>query len=240
MIVPTLKKVSPLIAYMSNNDIESELIRASLSVSETKRYTHLPFKKQKQWILGRMAGKQAIVECSQSRFGVIVPYYTIEIISWKFNRPSFRILSPSKTNGVNRKMIEQSLNFSISHSGEHAVASAAMTSKEGYIGVDIERIRSLKTDVIEAFMTSYEHIKYMKKNTRDRTIYSIFLWSAKEAYLKAIGRGLLTHPRRVEIDDDLTPGSWSIKVDGQNIDALTTWKTSLDKKYIITQVLIPQ
>ena len=138
----TVQCMSPLLQCLSINDSNYDEYVSQFKAAEILAVKDLPKHKLLEKIAGKVAAKQAILECVQAHFGITIPYCIIEIISRKFNRPTFRILPSSNINKVSRQTIERSLNFSISHSGEHAVASAAVTSNEGYIGVDLERIRT--------------------------------------------------------------------------------------------------
>jgi 4'-phosphopantetheinyl transferase len=81
------------------------------------------------------------------------------------------------------------LHFNISHSGHYVVCAVAPTE----IGIDVERIRKVNLRVAERFFSEREINDLMACNNEERMHYFITLWTIKESYLKAIGRGLTQH-----------------------------------------------
>lgn len=91
--------------------------------------------------------------------------------------------------------------FSISHSGDYAVC--AVSEKE--VGVDIQEIRPVKTDIAKRFFTEAERAQIERAHMQtghtqnakskhmlpDENNYMLFrIWSAKESYVKLTGRGM--------------------------------------------------
>lgn len=83
----------------------------------------------------------------------------------------------------------ENLHFNISHSGNYVVC--AVGSSE--LGIDVERIRKVNLRIAERFFSPSEISDLMNKDEADRMHYFITLWTIKESYLKAIGRGLTQH-----------------------------------------------
>jgi len=81
------------------------------------------------------------------------------------------------------------VHFNISHSGHYVVCAVA--PKE--IGIDVERIRSVNLRIAERFFSPSEISDLMALDEEARMHYFITLWTIKESYLKAIGRGLTQH-----------------------------------------------
>ena len=81
------------------------------------------------------------------------------------------------------------VHFNISHSGHYVVCAVA--DKE--IGVDVERIRKVNLRIAERFFSAPELSDLMQLDEEARKLYFITLWTIKESYLKAIGRGLTQH-----------------------------------------------
>lgn len=78
---------------------------------------------------------------------------------------------------------------------------AVALSRPGRIGVDIEAIRSVSMSLERRCLTAYEMAWLNEVEpgpTRDRRFFRV--WTAKEAYLKALGVGLSVDPRDVTID----------------------------------------
>ncbi len=86
--------------------------------------------------------------------------------------------------------------ISLSHSDEW-VACAIHNCP---VGVDIERERSVDDGIAEVFMSPREFGRYAGCTEEDRIPYFFRLWTAKEAYLKAIGSGFSHDPAGVTLD----------------------------------------
>ncbi len=74
----------------------------------------------------------------------------------------------------------EDLHFSISHSGEYAMV--VLSDKE--IGCDIQQIKNINLSIADRFFTAEEK-KYVKC-TED----FFRIWTLKESFIKAIGKGL--------------------------------------------------
>jgi 4'-phosphopantetheinyl transferase len=81
------------------------------------------------------------------------------------------------------------LHFNISHSGHYVVCAAASCE----VGIDVERVRKVNLRIAERFFSEKEISDLMAKEEGERMHYFITLWTIKESYLKAIGRGLTQH-----------------------------------------------
>lgn len=57
-------------------------------------------------------------------------------------------------------------------------------------GVDTEKVRSTRENVAKKVFAEKEYEQLMSKTGRDRDIYFTSLWTLKEAYSKADGRGI--------------------------------------------------
>lgn len=89
------------------------------------------------------------------------------------------------------------LDVSLSHSGGWiAVAS----SESARVGVDVETVRDVSPSLAQRCLSSSE-LAWMEQDADLRTLRFLRLWTAKEAYLKAIGVGLGgPDPRDVSLD----------------------------------------
>jgi 4'-phosphopantetheinyl transferase len=81
------------------------------------------------------------------------------------------------------------IHYNISHSGHYVVCAVAPTE----IGIDVERVRKVNLRIAERFFSAPEIHDLMACDEKDRMHYFITLWTIKESYLKAIGRGLTQH-----------------------------------------------
>ncbi len=91
---------------------------------------------------------------------------------------------------------QEDLQFNLSHSDD--VIVFAFTS--GYsIGVDIERIKNIEdmAGVADICFTKYENNWMHKTVSLPETFYKI--WTIKEAFIKAIGKGFSFSPKDIEL-----------------------------------------
>jgi 4'-phosphopantetheinyl transferase len=78
------------------------------------------------------------------------------------------------------------IHFNISHSGDWVVC--AIDNKP--IGIDVETIKPIDLNIARRFFTVEEYNHLMKKDEYNRIRYFYMLWTLKESYIKAIGKGL--------------------------------------------------
>ncbi|UQZ35479.1 phosphopantetheine-protein transferase [Paenibacillus sp. PK3_47] len=79
-----------------------------------------------------------------------------------------------------------SLHFNLAHSGNW-VASAASYRP---IGIDIEQVSDIEMDVAEHYFSPEENSVLALLSGKSRQKHFFLLWTAKESYIKADGRGL--------------------------------------------------
>lgn len=120
--------------------------------------------------------------------------------------------------------IDDSLHFNVSHSGEIAFYGFARGRR---VGVDVERIRSLSDllSLTKRFFCAKEHDLIENHPDRERVFFQ--LWTAKEAYLKAIGTGIAGGLNRVEVSIDPLKlenigGEWNVYSYRPDADYLAT------------------
>ena len=89
--------------------------------------------------------------------------------------------------------------FSLSHSNNLAICGFA---RDGSIGVDVEPIDAGKDweEVIDTCLSDYEKDWFLRLPRQQRASSFIEIWTIKEAYLKAIGTGLVLSPTSVELE----------------------------------------
>lgn len=78
------------------------------------------------------------------------------------------------------------LNFNISHSGNWAVCATS----EAPVGIDVELIKAIDFGFSNRFFTDYEYSCLMKQDPVNQLKYFYTIWTLKESYIKADGRGL--------------------------------------------------
>ncbi len=79
--------------------------------------------------------------------------------------------------------------FNVSHSGEWIAAGV----DDHPVGVDVEEIRPIDFDVAKRFFSPEEYQTLMGQSESEQLAYFYSIWTLKESFIKALGRGL-SHP----------------------------------------------
>ena len=100
------------------------------------------------------------------------------------------------------------IHFNLSHGGERVMAAVS----DRPVGCDVERIVPFDEGVARECLTDRE-LTWVKRaqpgSDRDRAF--IRLWVRKEAYVKAVGRGLGIDLKSVSLLPDESPQGWSFR-----------------------------
>ncbi len=76
--------------------------------------------------------------------------------------------------------------FNVSHSGDWVIMAQHNTP----IGVDVEQIKPMEMNIAKRFFSEREYNDLMDKAESQQLSYFFQLWSLKESFIKAIGKGL--------------------------------------------------
>lgn len=76
--------------------------------------------------------------------------------------------------------------FNLSHSGNWVVCAIS----EHEVGIDVEKIDEIDLDIVKSFFAKKEYSDLMEKDDSEKKEYFYVLWTLKESYIKARGRGL--------------------------------------------------
>ena len=105
--------------------------------------------------------------------------------------------------------------FSLSHSGDYAIC----TIGDKPVGNDIERVKEGRLKVADRFFAKEElEWLYAAREEADRVLRMFRIWTMKETFLKAIGRGM-----------SLSLGDFAIRMDEESGRARV--RHSFDAKY---------
>jgi 4'-phosphopantetheinyl transferase len=93
--------------------------------------------------------------------------------------------------------------FSLTHSADLALLAIA---GEGAVGVDVERVdvRPHLESLARRVLSAQEHAAWRARDEEERLRAFLEHWTAKEAYLKALGVGLTRALREVSISEPFT------------------------------------
>ncbi len=109
---------------------------------------------------------------------------------------------------------EEGLHFNITHSGKWV----ACAIDYGRVGIDVEVVTDREYDIAHRFFSPVEYDSLMRKNEDERIGFFYDLWTLKESFIKAVGKGLsislssfsitVGDDNRISIDQTDHPGSW--------------------------------
>lgn len=122
-------------------------------------------------------------DVQRSMLGEMLARY---LLSGRLKRNSNKIIFTVGPNGKPAFPEEIDLHFNISHSGQWAVCALASIP----VGVDVERMRRVNPGLAERFFSADEVATLRALPPEMQTAQFIQLWTLKESFLKAIGRGL--------------------------------------------------
>lgn len=158
-----------------------------LSRGERQQFYALPAQgpRREEWLMGRLAAKDAARDWYQRNAGVDLAPADVEIHSDALGKPVLHC-------AVLPQIRPPSL--SIAHSQRWAYAVAGDSSVD--LGLDYQRPDHVNTeDLITGGFAPPEHVWLQTANAADRTRIALALWAAKEAAAKAAGSGLLGRPQ---------------------------------------------
>lgn len=76
--------------------------------------------------------------------------------------------------------------FNISHSHKWVVCAVS----DYPVGIDVEVLKSTQYDIAKRFFSEDEYAQLQKQPENEKQAYFIKLWTLKESYIKAVGKGL--------------------------------------------------
>ena len=162
----------------------NQLARRFLGERERAEYESQGPRKQRSWLSGRIAAKDAVRDLLFKEGHA--PVFPVEISIRTGDRGEPLATAPG---GVE-------VRISIAHKDDIAVAMAARGRD---VGIDVERVEPRPEGFAELSFTSGE--RRMIAADPDAALAMTFFWVAKEAAAKAEGSGLEGDPKRYEIID---------------------------------------
>lgn len=106
-------------------------------------------------------------------------------------------LDNMKYSPYGKPYFDESINFNISHSGKYVVCAL---SDEGPIGIDVEEVRDINIDNFRQVWTVNEWKRLNKSFYVNREFF--YLWTRKEAVIKADGQGLSIELESIDVSSD--------------------------------------
>jgi 4'-phosphopantetheinyl transferase len=156
-----------------------------LSAAEMERYSLFQFPKRRaDWLLGRWTAKRLLQAVLLEQFQQLVPLDSIEITNDGDGVPHATCY-----------LLPAAYHLSLSHSRQHALAAVSPQ----VVGADLEFVEPRAENFFDDYFTDREiaSVKQAALEVRDTLVTAI--WSAKEAALKALHKGLSVDTRAVDI-----------------------------------------
>lgn len=180
---------------------------AFLSAAELETYRAFRFEKRRtDWLLGRWTAKRLLQAVMLQETNELLARDALEIFNDADGVPFARIRSQ-----------RAAWNLSISHSNQHALCACSplpLGERLGVrgIGADLELIEPREDYLVRDYFTAREQARVDASTPAQRDLVVTAIWSAKEAALKAIHKGLSLDTRAVEISLALfeqAPAQWT-------------------------------
>ena len=188
-------------------------------------------KYKRQWLLGRVCAKDAVRKLIDDKKQYAICPADIEISNLDSGSPEISI--------HDKTCKSDQFSVSISHSGDAAVALAVSGSKS-LVGIDIESIRDHAESVSGLSFSQAEMPLLSRLKDADQTEWKLRFWCAKEAFAKALGKGLSIINDIEVIDMNLESGELTLNLGGnlaEEFPALTAitlvCQTSRDGNYVL-------
>ena len=99
-----------------------------------------------------------------------------------------------KYDEYNKPFFNENFNFSIAHSEDYVVCAA---SKHVHVGIDVEKIKPINVQLLKDIFSPEEWLSLDQKKYDLNYFY--FLWTRKEAVLKAIGKGIFEEMWKMDV-----------------------------------------
>ncbi|QOR34870.1 4'-phosphopantetheinyl transferase superfamily protein [Clostridium sp. 'deep sea'] len=78
------------------------------------------------------------------------------------------------------------IHFNVSHAGNWVVSAISNNS----VGIDVEEIKPVDFEIAKRFFAKEEYLTLLNTKESEQLEYFFKIWTLKESYIKAIGKGL--------------------------------------------------
>lgn len=159
-----------------------------LSRAEREQWRALqgPAHRRAQWLLGRLATKDAVRAYLLRRYGLELYPADVEVITDARGRPS--------VTGTWAQALPILPAVSLAHTGMIGVAIAGGAGPDDYLGIDVERIRPRDAGFMDLAFSAHERAWLEALDEAACWEWATRFWCAKEAVAKAVGQGLTGGP----------------------------------------------
>jgi phosphopantetheinyl transferase len=165
------------------------VMRRYLGAAERAEYSHRNPRAARQWLLGRIAVKDAVRQWLWDTGAG--PVYPVEITVGNDTSGRPWVAGP----------FAEAPEVSLAHTGSLAAALVGNPGCSPGVGIDIEQIKDRDERTVTAILTDTERrlLDAVCSSVTERPSWVTRFWSAKEAVAKAAGTGLGGRPHRFEV-----------------------------------------
>ena len=182
--------------------------KSKLSKEELDQYRQLSKFKKKDYLIGRIALKQALANYTSQDFDQKV---TI------------------KNNDAGLPYVEgvRDIYCSLSHSYNRGIGIVAPYR----VGVDIEKIRPHKKSLLN-YVANQEEIDVVQDFFGTQTDVMTLIWVIKESVMKGVGAGFSIAPKQLEIISKASDKSFEVKIQNYKSKLWYVWPSKAGRFYI--------
>jgi malonyl CoA-acyl carrier protein transacylase/phosphopantetheinyl transferase len=198
--------LSPELLTVEQGIWEATLAHLALGRAERARWSGLERGRRVEWLLGRVAAKDAVRAVLGARDGARPYPADIEIAADDLGRPVAKL--DGGTAGVH---------ISIAHAGGVAAAVAVPAHGVAGVGIDVEPVRDISAAASAAFEPDE---RALLSAGAAGEVWELRAWCAKEAAAKALGQGLRHGPTALKVIGlDEAAGRVTVRPGGRLLDA---------------------
>ncbi len=151
-------------------------------------------KRADDWLIGRLNAKIVLADALDYRYGARLRPADLHVVRQPSGAPAVRVAAAvAAAHGL---PADPPLSVSNSHSRGHALCAAAwtdgfeMTVPVWSVGADLEWVEPRSDGFVQDFLTAPERAYCGAADAAGRALRANLVWSAKEAVLKVVQRGL--------------------------------------------------
>ncbi|WP_162160552.1 4'-phosphopantetheinyl transferase family protein [Paenibacillus gorillae] len=131
---------------------------------------------------------------------------------------------------LERERDEREIYFNLSHSGQWVVCAVDYTP----VGIDVEEMKPISFEIAKRFFSKDEYEALLREPEISRQQYFYALWTMKESFIKADGRGLSLPLDQFTID--VAQGRVQYQQEWQNS---RLWYSQLDEEHMLAVCASP-
>jgi phosphopantetheinyl transferase (holo-ACP synthase) len=155
--------------------------------------------RRREWVLGRIAAKEAVRRLLLQFHGIAIPLADIIIGRLESGKPWVC--------GEFVNYIGWAPSISISHKAGRAIALAAHPQVGASVGIDLEAVEQREEGFERLAFTEQERETIGKIPFAQKPVAMSAIWAAKESAAKALGIGMQNNPKNIQIRALLQPDS---------------------------------